>query len=138
MLSNERRPRVLIAVNPRASGRMLRVLEGFAVERAATVDEVSGALQRLRFDLVIVGSHFDRSHGIEAIEAVLAQACEVPLVCVHAAPFNTPLTEASVAAFRAAAMALGADLFLDVLQFPDDDAGNARARAMLERAALAT
>lgn len=138
MLMNERRPHVLLAVDPRVAQRMLRILEGFAVERAATVADVAGALQRSRFDLVIVDSHFDRSHAIEATQAVLAKARDVPLVCVRAMPFNTFLTGASVAAFRAAAVALGADLFLDVLQFPDDDAGNARARAMLERVALVT
>lgn len=133
MVSNEGRPRVLLAIGPRALERMLRILEGFAVEHAATVNEVARALEPQHFDMIIVGSHFDSSNAVGAVKLVLSRAPDVPLACVHALPFSVGLGEAALGAFRAACEELGVDSFLDLREFPDDEAGNARVRAMLER-----
>jgi hypothetical protein len=128
--------RVLVAVSPRAAQRMGRVLHGFEVELAHSVRGIAAALRRDRFDLVIVGAHFDRSNAMHAVTTVRSLACDVPLACVRAAPFSTGLGEGTLAAFRAASEELGVDCFVDLLEFPDDDAGNARARAVLERRCL--
>lgn len=112
---------------------MGRILEGFAPEWCGSVDELRHALQCARFDLVVIGSRFDGSNAIEAVKAVVDQGQgAAPLACVRAAPFGVPLGEATLAAFKVAAAELGARCFVDVLQFPDDDAGNAEVRAMLE------
>jgi hypothetical protein len=133
MLSNERKPRVLMAVSPRAAERMCRVLEGLELERPASLSDMTHALRCSSFNLVIVGCHFDGSRAIEAVNTALMHAAGARIVCVRAAPFCSSLGEATLAAFHAAAEALGVDGFLDVLQFPDDPGGNARVRALLER-----
>lgn len=132
MQRGERRPRVLVAVSERAAERMGRVLQGFASEWCGSVEELRHALQRSQYDLVVVGSRFDGSNAIEAVKAVVQERA-APLACVRAAPFGVPLGDATLAAFRVAAEELGARCFVDVLQFPDDAAGNAELRAMLER-----
>ena len=60
------------------------------------------------------------------------------LVCVRAGPFCNPLGEATLAALQTAAEELGINGFVDLPEFPDDDAGNARVRAMFERLVFVT
>lgn len=138
MLSNERKARVLMAVSERAGERMSRILAGLDVAPAASLRELVHALRCSSFDLVIVGCHFDGSRATEAVKSALLHAPGVPLACVLAAPFSSTLGEGTVAAFQTAAEELGVDCFVDVTQFPDDVAGNARVRAMLERLVFVT
>jgi hypothetical protein len=138
MIARERTPRVLTAVAPRAAQRMSRILAGWEVSHAASLAQFAHELRCSNFDLMIVGCHFDGSRALEAVKTARAQAPEVPLVCVLAAPFSTPLGEATVTAFHTAAEELGVDCFVDVLQFADEEAGNARIRGMLERLVFVT
>jgi hypothetical protein len=48
-------------------------------------------------------------------------------------PFRTPSARRSFDAFRLASSALGAAEVLNLLEFPDDEAGNSRVRSMLDR-----
>lgn len=124
---------MLLAVTERAAERMARILTGWEVTAAASLAQFSHALRCSEFELVIVGCHFDGSRALEAVKTAMTHAPQVPLACVLAAPFSSPLGEGTVAAFHAAAEELGVDCFIDVLQFPDDASSNARVRAMLER-----
>ena len=134
MLSEERKPRVLMAVSLPAAERIGRILvEDFRIERAASLRELVHTMRCSSFDLVIVGAHFDGSRAIEALDVVRLHAPQVPLVCVRVAPFCDPLGEATLAAFQTAVEELGVDCFVDLLTFPDDGAGNARIRTMIER-----
>jgi hypothetical protein len=54
------------------------------------------------------------------------------VVCVRGAPFSH-LAETTLEASRMALSELGAQDFIDLLEYPDDALGNARVRAMLER-----
>jgi hypothetical protein len=121
-----------MAVSARAESRMTRVLSGWELARPASVHEFVHELRCSSFDLVVVGTHFDGSRALEAVRAARFQAPQVPLACICAVPLQG-LGEASLAAFRTAAEEMGADCFVDVLQFPDDAEGNARVRALLER-----
>jgi hypothetical protein len=133
MLPNGRRPRVLMALHPRADDRMCRILEGLEPSRVGELGELVHALGCGSFDLVIVGSHFDGSRGIEALRCARLLAPHAALACVRVVPFSTPLGDATLTAFQAAAEGLGADGFIDLLKFADDEEGNARVRAMLDR-----
>jgi hypothetical protein len=133
MVCEERRPRVLMAISPRAVDRVGRILRGFTLERAATLGELTHAMRRPSFDLVVVGSRFDGSRAIEALKVVRSHAPHIALACVRPTPFCNPLGGATLEAFQVAVGELGANCFVDMLQFPDDDAGNARVRAIFER-----
>ena len=133
MLPYGRRRRVLTALDPRAEDRMCRILEGLEPSRVGELSELVHALGCGSFDLVIVGSHFDGSRGIEALRYARLLAPYAALACVRVVPFSTALGDATLTAFQAAAEGLGADGFVDVLEFADDEEGNARVRAMLDR-----
>jgi hypothetical protein len=135
MLARGRRPRVLMAVGPRAAQRMCRILNGWEIAQPDSLRTLAHELRWTRYDLVIVGQLFDDSRAIEAVRAALLHAPRVPLVCVRAAPFRSALGDAAIEAFHAAAEELGAECFIDVLRFPDDADGNARVRALIERLA---
>ena len=138
MLPGQRRPRVLMAVSEGAAERMCRILGGLELERPVAMPQFVHALRCSSFDLVVVGSHFDGCRAIDAIKIARTHAADVPLACVRATPFCTPLGDATLAAFRSAAEELGADCFVDVLQFPDNAEGDARVRGMLERLVCVT
>jgi hypothetical protein len=127
-----------MAVSERAAPRMRRVLDGLEFDQPASLYQFSHALRCSPFDLVIVGCMFDGSRAIEAIRMAKLHAAHVPLACVRAAPFSTALGEATLSAFHAAAEELGADCFVDLLQFADDVEGNSRVRTLLERLAFVT
>jgi hypothetical protein len=127
-----------MAVDARAAQRMSRILEGWQCDWPASLRDLVHALRCSSFDLVIVGCLFDGSRAIEALAAARLHAPDVPLACVRAAAFSSRLGEATLAAFHSAAEELGADCYVDVLQFPDDGAGDARVRGMLERLMLVT
>lgn len=130
-----RTPRVLMAVSPRAAQRMCRILDGWEIVQPESLRTLAHELRRATYDLIIVGHLFDDSRAIEAARAALLHAPRVPLVCVRAAPFQSVLGDAAIDAFHAAAEELGAECFIDVLQFPDDGEGNARVRLLIERLA---
>jgi hypothetical protein len=115
---------------------MCRILEGLELEQPASLGMFAHALRCSSYDLVVIGCHFDGSHAIEAVRTARWHAPEVPLACVLAAPFSSRLGEATLTAFHAASEELGADCFVDLLQFPDDAEGNARVRALLQSRVL--
>src|SRR5918999_4732106 len=135
MRARDHSARVLLAVSGRAAERMCRILDGWEIRRVESLHALAQELRRASYDLVIVGQLFDDSRAIEAVRTALRQAPRVPVVCVRAAPFQSALGEAAICAFRAAAEELGAECFIDVLQFPDDPEGDARVRTLIERLA---
>ena len=105
------------------------------------VDTAAQLLRELgkgRCDMLIVGTHFQQSTAIAAIEHVLACDRTVPVVCMRCRPFTTPLGKPTLDALRIASRALGARSFIDLLDYADDEAGNARVRAMFERVLCVT
>src|SRR4026207_1522760 len=108
MFAGQPRPRVLMAVSEGAAERMCRILGGLELERPVAMPQFVDALRCLSFGLVGVGSPFDGCRAIDAINIARTHAADVPLACVRAAPFCTPLGDAPLAAFRRAAGGRGA------------------------------
>ena len=124
--------RVLLAVSARTRDRVLPCLAGCETVWAQTVGEVRAALAR-RFDLVIVGSHFDESHTFDIVAQIQAADRPPPIVCVRGRPFPGALGESTMQAFRAACGAVGVRLVIDLLDYADDPAGNRAIGALFER-----
>ena len=70
---------------------------------------------------------------IDALKEAVSRAARTPVVCLRGTGFVSALGAGTVEALRLASEALGADCFIDLGRFPDDAAGNARVRAMIER-----
>jgi len=124
---------VLLAVPPGARVRLASALRGHRLAWAETVEAVRAALERQRFDLIVVGAHFEESKPFEVLEHLAAARPASHIVCLRAVAPRVLLGKPAMRAFRAACEALGASLVLDLLDFPDSAAGNAAIRALLER-----
>jgi hypothetical protein len=133
MTSPAAAPRVVAAVSPEVQRRIRAILPGCELHFVQTEEQLLRALDEARCDMLIVGSHFDESTAVAALERVLARGETFPVVCVRGMPFATKLGQRTVEALRMASSELGAPHFIDLLQYPDDEKGNARVRAMLER-----
>jgi PleD family two-component response regulator len=127
-------PRVIAAVSREAQRRIRAVLppqcEVSFVEHGA---QLLRALNETRCDMLIVGVHFDECTAVALLERVRARANTFPVVFIRGVPFSTRLGQPALAALRMASSALGVQNFIDLLEYPDDENGNARVRAMLER-----
>jgi hypothetical protein len=125
-------PRVLAAVSRGLAPRIRAILPECEVCFVRTGAQLVRALDDSRWDMLIVGMHFDESSAIAALERVLARDETFPVVCVRGVPFDR-LGQPALHALRMALGELGAQNFIDLLEYPDDALGNARVRAMLER-----
>jgi hypothetical protein len=128
--------RVIVAATAESQPRIRAILPECDLCFVDTERELHRALARGRCDMLIVGAHFQESGAVAAIEQVLLRDETIPVVCIRARPFATPLGQPAVDALRIATRALGASNFIDLLEYPDDERGNARVRRMLERLLL--
>jgi hypothetical protein len=118
-------PRVIVAVVVEARPRLRAILPGCELRFVDTEAELLRELAERRCDMLIVGAHFQESSAIAAIENVLAREETVPVVCIRGKPFAMALGKAALDALGMASRALGARNFIDLLEYPDDEAGNA-------------
>ena len=125
-------PRVVAAVRRDVQRRIRAVLPGCELRFAETGDELARALDEARCDQLILRLHFDESSTVAALERVLSRRETFPVVCVRGVPFAR-LGDTALEASRLALGELGAQHFIDLLEYPDDALGNARVRVMLER-----
>ena len=109
------------------------VVQGWDARYVESAASLVRALASEQHDLIIVGAHFDESNVIDALKQAVSQAQRTPVVCLRGTGFVSALGAGTVEALRLASEALGAEDFIDLSRFPDDDVGNARVRAMIER-----
>jgi hypothetical protein len=124
-------PRVVVAVSPQLRPRIRAILPDCELRFVESGPGLVHALDDERCDMLIVGAHFDESTAVAALERVLSRAEAFPVVCVHGR--RSRLGQRSLQALRMALDELGAQNFIDLLQYPDDALGNSRVQAMLER-----
>lgn len=127
------KPRVIAAVDPAVRRRIRAILPDCELRFVDTSPQLLRELDAGPCDMLVVGTHFDESTAIAAIERALERDENFPVVCTRGVPFASALGKPALDALRAASGALGAQNFIDLLEYPDDEAGNARIRAMLER-----
>lgn len=122
-------PRVLAAVPREAEPRILSVLPQCNVRFVHTGEQLLRALDEGPCHMVIVGMQFDESTAVAALERIFARDETFPVVCVRGV--RSRLGKPAVESARVALGELGAQNFIDLLEYPNDEAGNARVRSML-------
>jgi DNA-binding response OmpR family regulator len=124
--------RILVADVPQMDGRYWTALSGWGIAFVRTMSEARQALERGRYDLVLIGVYFDDSQMFDLVRAIRADEDhgEVPIVCVRG---RTGFTTVASSTLELALKTLAADEFVDLLHFGDDAAGNAALRAAVER-----
>ena len=125
--------RVVAAVGPYVKPRIRAILPRCDLRFVATGSELVRALDEAPCDMMIVEVHFNESAAAAALRCALAREETFAVVCVRNLAFaGTPRS-----ALNALRMVLGGcmpvDAFVDLVDYSNDDAGNARVRAMLER-----
>lgn len=128
-----KRRTVLVAVVPAVRRRIATVLGGHELFFVDSVAALQAAIAARSWNMLLLGSQFDESRPLASLEEVMAAKPPFPVVCVRGRALWPQLGDATAHAMRLASAALGAEHFVDLLAFPDDEEGNARVRAMLER-----
>ena len=125
-------PCVVAAVSGEIEPRIRAILAGCALRFVHTGSELMRALDEARCALLIVEVHFNESTAAAALRCALSREETFPVACVRDVPSGKP----GYAALNALRMALGgnsAQDFIDLAEHLDDEAGNARVRARLQR-----
>lgn len=119
--------RILVADRPESDGRLAAILAGHELVFVHKLADAIGALRGARFDLVLVGVHFDESRMFDLMRC-LAEGTQI--VCVRSQHFVSPAI--TLEGLEIAAKALGCSLFLDLTWYADDATGNGAVRKLLD------
>jgi DNA-binding response OmpR family regulator len=119
--------RILIADPPESDRRLAAILAGHELVFVRSLAEALRALREQRFDLVLVGVHFDESRMFDLMRE-MTEGTQV--VCVRSQQFQSPAI--TLEGLEIAAKALGCSLFLDLTWYADDETGNRAVRQLLD------
>jgi len=127
------RTKILVAVVHDNRERLTRVLEGHDLVFVDNGDDARALLEREPYGLVMLGVHFDESQMFSLLGDIRSHARyrKVPVLCVLGS-WGRMLSEVAVEGLDHAVKAMMANGFLNLLHFPDDDAGNARVRRIAD------
>jgi len=125
MTSPPAAPRIVAAVSDDVQRRIRAVLPECELRFVHTGSQLVRVLDEAHCDMMIVEMHFDGSTAVAALKCVLSRDETFPVVCVRGVPF-AKLGRPALDALRMALGELSAQIFIDLLQYSDDDAGNAR------------
>jgi hypothetical protein len=120
--------RLVAAVSPAVRPRIRKVVPKCELRFVASRDELLSEIEHC--DMLILGAHFEESTAVAALERVVARRERCPVVCVRGV--RSRYGQRTLHALRMALNELGAANFIDLLEHPDDESGNAHVRAMLE------
>jgi PleD family two-component response regulator len=125
--------KILVAVVHDNEDRMGRILQGHELVLVGTCEEARTLLEKETFGLVILSVHFDESQMFTLLADIRAHSKyrKVPVVCVLGS-WGRMLSEIAVEGLDHAVKAMGANGFLNLLHFPDNDEGNARIRRIVD------
>jgi hypothetical protein len=123
--------KILVADVPQMDGRYSPAFAGWEIAFVRSMSEARGALAAARYDLIAIGVYFDDSQMFDLLRLIRKDRVhgDVPVICVRGRTGFTAITGRTL---EMTVTALGADEFIDLLHFGDDDAGNAALRASAE------
>jgi hypothetical protein len=125
-------PRVVAAVASDLRPRLRAILPDCALCFVSSGSELVRALDEAPCVMMLVAVRYDRAGAVAALRFVLSRDERFPVVCVRDLPSDEP-TPAVLNGLRRALGAAVAGHFVDLAAHGDDEAGNARVRATLER-----
>ena len=126
------RTRILLAVTADMRDRMERILGRHDLKSVRDSAEAMRVLEE-QFGMVILSVDFDDSQMFSLLGDIRAHSGyrKVPILCVLGSRSRL-LTEVAVEGLDHAVKAMRANGFLDLRHFPDDAAGNARIRRIVD------
>jgi hypothetical protein len=124
--------RILIACVPQAYTRLFAILAGHELSFVSTLADAQAALQGDRFDMIMVGVHFDESKMFDLLQYVRAdrKQGQARLVCFRGIGLPSATGLILEANCQAACEAMDA-AFFDLTAFADDTLGNDAVRQLI-------
>jgi DNA-binding response OmpR family regulator len=124
--------KILVADVPQMDVRYAAALAGWQSVFVRTMGEAREALAAARYDLVAVGVYFDDSRMFDLVRSVRSDAAQasMPIVCVRG---RSGFFAVRTRTLELTVKALAANEFMDLVNFGDDEAGNAALRETVER-----
>lgn len=121
---------ILVAVE--GIERLQRILAGHVLTVPRSVEEAKAEMQQREFAMIILGVHFDESRMFELLRLVRTFRKNelTPVVCMLTA--ESRLSDVAIEGLDHAVKAMLANAFLNLNKFPDDEAGNARVRRIVD------
>lgn len=121
---------ILVAVED--CRRLERILAGHRLTIPHSVEEAKLDLERREFHMVILGVLFDESRMFELLRLVRTfdKNRLTPVVCMLAT--ESRLSPVAIEGLDHAVKAMLANAFVNLNKFPDDQAGNARVRRIVD------
>jgi len=122
--------RILLAVA--GEERLRRILAGHDLTLTGTVEEAKVELQKREFAMIVLGVNFDESRMFELLRLVRTYRTNqlTPVVCMLTTASR--LSDVAIEGLDHAVKAMLANAFLNLNRFPDDEAGNARVRRIID------
>lgn len=124
--------RILVADVAAMDARYSAAFADWEIAFVRTMGEARRALAHADYDAVAIGVYFDDSQMFDLVRALRRdeRQAKIPIVCVRGRPGFTAVTSRTLALTL---KALGADEFIDLVDFSGDEAANAALRAAVER-----
>lgn len=112
--------------------RLREILAGHDLVVVHTLEEAQRAVERARFDMILIAVHFDDSRMFDLLRYLQASGRhgERPVVCVRSQQFASPAI--TIEGLEIATKALGCTLFLDLTWYAGNEEGNGAVRRLLE------
>ena len=125
-----RKKHILVAASE--CSRLKRILAGHVLTLADDCKEAERELQEREYALVVLDVLFDESRMFDLLRLVRTFKINslTPVVCVLSGPSN--LSPVAIEGLDHAVKAMLANAFLNLNKFPDDAAGNARVRRIVD------
>lgn len=133
-------PRILIAGIEESNPRLAAIFRDCNAKFVDTISEAQTELAAQRYDVILVAVRFDESRMFDFMRYLKAHESlsAVPVICYRSGRRALAATELGRLSVELAARALGAREFVDLLNDPDIEHGNAKMREAVMRAAGAS
>jgi CheY-like chemotaxis protein len=121
-----KKARILLACVKQGYTRIFAIITGHPLTFVSTLSDAQAALESDRFDLIMIGVHFDESRMFDLLKYVKADArhSQAPIVCFRGVSVEDN-DDRAMGGVETACLAMGADAFFDLEAFTDDALGNA-------------
>jgi hypothetical protein len=132
LLSVPSMARILTAVAPDTEDRVRRILTGHELVFVRSLTDAESMLQAGGIQLVFVGAAFDESRMFELLDYIRRSAEHENIPIVAAIVGATRMTAETISGLAHATKIFGASIFVNLNDFPDEQAENARIRIIVE------
>jgi hypothetical protein len=127
--------RIFLACLQQSYNRLLPLISPYQVTFVKTLADAKSELKANRFNLIIIGTHFDDSKVFDLLRYVKenVNCTGVPVICFRGVKFGHAEDKSLVRIIEMACKEMGADWFFDLVGFENKRAEEDALRKVLNR-----